>query len=123
MAAQLWNKAPFVRLLTALLTGIVLQWHLQLPLLMLILSFAISIFIVTIYSFTALKARYRLSVMNGIFMYLLVTSLGAILVWQQDVRNNTDWVGHHSTSAGSIVVTVEEPLVEKANSYKALASF
>jgi len=123
MAAQLWNKAPFVRLLTALLTGIVLQWHLQLPLFVLILSFALSIAIVIVYSFTALKLRYRLSVINGIFMYLLLTALGGVLVWQQDIRNNKDWVGHHSLSTTSIVVTIEEPLVEKANSYKALANF
>jgi competence protein ComEC len=123
MAAKLWNKAPFVRLLTALITGICLQWYLQFRLPWLIGCFAISVAFILLYSIISLKFRYSLSVINGLFIYLALLSLGCLLVWQQDVRTKKDWIGHRLFSDNSIVVTLEEPLVEKANSYKALASF
>jgi hypothetical protein len=99
MAAQLWNKAPFVRLLTALLTGIVLQWHLQLPCIVLILSFASSILIVIIYSLTALKLRYRLSVINGIFYVFAIDSFRCHSRCGSKIYEMiTDWVGRQPAS-------------------------
>lgn len=123
MAAQLWNKAPFLRLLTALAAGIVTQWYIQLPPAALITAFAICFATVSFYSFTGIKKRYRLGVINGAAACLLFASMGSLLVWTNDIRNDKTWIGHHLTKTNFISVTLEEPLVEKANSYKALASF
>jgi competence protein ComEC len=122
MAAQLWNKAPFIRLLIALATGIILQWYAQLPLDYLMVIFATSLAFVFFYSLTSIRKRYQLGVANGIAVCLLFASAGGLLVWTNDIRNDQEWVGHHLKKKNFISVLVEEPLVEKANSYKALAS-
>jgi competence protein ComEC len=123
MAAQVWNKAPVIRLLIALISGILLQWYGQLPLTCIAICFIISFLFFLVYSFTAVKIRYRLSVVNGIFVCLLLVSTGSSLVWLHDIRNNKQWAGHSYAASSHVIVTIEEPLVEKANSYKALAIF
>ncbi|HEX8316355.1 MAG TPA: ComEC/Rec2 family competence protein, partial [Flavisolibacter sp.] len=123
MAAKLWHKAPFVRLLLGLATGIILQWYLQFPLLLLMVFFGGSILVVCIYSFTGIRKRYSFAAINGFFVCLLLASVGSLLVWTQDVRNNGDWIGHQHSGEKFITVILEDPLVEKTNSYKALAGF
>ena len=123
MAAKLWNKAPFVPLLTALITGIALQWFFCLHLAALVVALSISFAFICVYSFSTIKFRYGLSLVNGIFTYVLLIAMGGGLVWLQDVRNKKDWAGHHYVNGETVIVTLEEPLVEKTNSYKAEASF
>ncbi len=123
MAAQFWHKAPFIRLLLALMCGILLQWHLQLPLIYLLVSFVTCLFVVGAYSFSSIKLRYLLSVVNGVAVLLLLVCMGALLVWLKDIRNNKAWAGKNYTQGDNIIATLQEPLVEKANSYKAVARF
>lgn len=122
MAARLWNKAPFVRLLTALAGGAVLQRYVPLPQATMWLCTGSSLLAVLLYSFVSINLRYRVRALNGFFLLLLVASVGALLAWQHDVRNNPDWFGHGYQQGDFVSVTIEEPLVEKANSYKAVAS-
>jgi len=123
MAAQLWNKAPFIRLLAALAAGIITQWYVQISLPVLLTIFAASFVCIATYSFTGIRHRYQLSLFNGIAVTLLFISMGALLVWTNDIRHDKTWAGHHLKEQSSFIVTLQEPLVEKANSYKALASF
>lgn len=123
MAAKLWHKAPFIRLLIGLTAGILLQWYLQFSIAILLITCGCCGAFAGVYSFTGIRQRFRVSVVNGIFTCLLFTSIGGLLVWTADIRNDNQWVGHSVTEKNSVVVTVEEPLVEKTNSYKALASF
>ncbi len=122
MAARVWHKAPFLRILTALALGITIQWNATLPLPVLLLSFLTSFLFVVVYSFITIKQRFRFSLANGFALNLLFISFGALTVWEADVRNNKDWIGHHYKSGEGLSVVLQEPLVEKANSYKALAS-
>ena len=122
MAARLWHKAPFIRLLTALATGIVVQWHAQLPLKVLFISLGACTALLLLYTFTPIQLRYRLRHAGGALLLLLVAVTGSFAVWLNDTRNNPAWFGHPYKTGDFITVTVEEPLVEKANSYKALAT-
>ena len=122
MAARIWHKAPFIRLLMATATGIIAQWQAHFSLGLLLFCFLTSLLFTAAYSFTNIQRRYRWSVVNGIFICFLFAAGGAILVWQQDVRNDKAWIGHTYKMGDFITVRLEEPLVEKANSYKALAS-
>jgi competence protein ComEC len=123
MAAQFWHKAPFTRLLTALVIGILLQWHLQLSLSYLLAGFIVCLLSIVAYSFSAIQLRYAFSIANGIAVLLLFISAGAIVVWLKDIRNNKAWAGYQNKEGSYSVVTLREPLVEKANSYKAIARF
>ena len=117
-----WYKTPFVRLLIPFIGGIVLQWQLQIDYPALIVAFSSFIVLVLLYFLLPLKVKYRLSSVNGVVLNLLLVSTAAILVWQKDIRHDSKWIGHFYKDSSTVLVTIEEPLVEKANSYKALSS-
>jgi competence protein ComEC len=54
---------------------------------------------------------------------LLLLFTGAILVWLKDVRHNKAWAGTAYKKGDYVIATLQEPLVEKPNSYKAIARF
>ena len=122
-AAYLWNRAPFVRLLFAQMAGIGLQWHLQFSLGVLTACLGICFGAVLLYSFLPLTQKFAFSTSGGAALMACVVFAGAILVWTQDIRHHKNWVGHAYRSGSYVAVTLKEPLVEKPNSYKALARF
>lgn len=122
MAAQLWHKAPFTRLLLALAGGILVQWYLQPPLAALFICLGSCLAVTTIYAFSAVEARYWFRAINGAGLFLLLACTGSIAVWLHDVRKNADWFGKFYKEDDYVLVTIEEPLVEKANSFKAVAT-
>jgi competence protein ComEC len=117
-----WKKAPFARLLFSLITGIIVQWLWQLPPLIWYSLFTAGIFTVIAFFYFPLFSRYRLGLLNGIAILLPFTALGALLVWHHDIRHSENWFGNYRMENSKIVVTVDEPLVEKTNSFKATGS-
>jgi len=75
------------------------------------------------YSFTSIKTRYAFTIANGAAALLLLLCTGAILVWLKDIRHNKAWAGTAHKEGAYIVATLQEPLVEKTNAYKAIARF
>jgi competence protein ComEC len=116
-----WNKAPFVRLLIAFISGILVQWHLQFSQTTLLIAFGICLLIALAYVVSPLSRKFQLAPVSGLFFLAMIAIAGALLVWVKDIRNNDQWVGKNYKNEGYIIATLAEPLVEKANSYKALA--
>lgn len=119
---HIWKRAPFLRLLIPLMAGIVLQWHLQINVKVLWISLVISLILVAAFFFISFFERYKHTATSGTAIAFLFASLGALLVWQKDIRNNPDWFGINYTNEAALVVTLREPPVEKNKSYKANAS-
>ncbi len=46
---------------------------------------------------------------------------GSFITSQKDIRNNPMWIGRVYTDSAALLVTIQEPLVEKTKTYKALA--
>lgn len=122
MAARLWHKAPFVRLLAALATGIATQWYAALPFLPLLVCFGLCLLFVLLYSWLAVRWKYRLHAVSGVVLLLLVAFTGGLSVWLHNVQHQPLWFGHTYQSGDFVLATLEEPPVEKTASYKALAT-
>ncbi len=119
----IWAKAPALRWFIALACGIVLQWHFQFDIKTLSVALAVALLFVVLYSFSSLSFLFRFAAANGVAVNLLLALAGASLVWLNDVRNDKHWIGYSYEKGNAVVVTIQEPLVEKENSYKAAASF
>lgn len=115
----IWKTAPFIRLLAPLIVGILLQWHLQMEvgqIVAALIGFALA------YSacfLLPLRMRYQWQWLQGILLNLLLVAVAALVTYQKDIRNNGQWLGHAYHDSDYIVVRINEPLVEKAKSYKA----
>lgn len=118
----LWSRAPFIRLLLPFIAGIILQWQLQFPSKTILIALALTIAFLLLYMFLSLRLRYRLKIWNGLAGTFALLLLGSFQVYIKDVRHNENWFGNRYSNNTFITVTVDEPLVAKTNSYKAVAS-
>lgn len=117
-----FTKTPALRLLLPLMAGILVQRYRPLPLLFLInwrnrLSTSRAVL-----PPSPLTKKYGLAPVNGIVLSLLVDIIGAGALYYSDIRNNTHWVGHRLHETKALLLTLQEPLVEKPASWKAIAS-
>jgi competence protein ComEC len=117
-----WKKAPFIRFLVPLIIGIILQWNLQWPLEILWGVFSFSIVPFSISFLLTSYRRYKFTIINGLAVILIFLSLGSLLVWYQDIRHSSTSYGNFYKNGDDVIVVLKEPIVEKANSYKAVAT-
>lgn len=119
--AHLWHYAPFLRLLTPLMGGIIVQWYFPFSISFLLIIGGLAVSVIIFYFFLTDKRKYQLNRINGLIIHLLLFIAGACLVWVKDIRHNKDWIGYFPQGKNYLVLRLLEPLVEKQNSFKALA--
>ena len=117
---HLWHYAPFLRLLIPLMAGITIQWYLHIPIGVLLVLIIVLLLLSSVYFFLSDADKYRFASVNGLILHVLIATTGGCLVFINDIRNEKSWVGHFN-DADYHVIRLLEPLVEKENSYKALA--
>jgi competence protein ComEC len=115
----IWKKAPFIRLLIPLTAGIILQWYLQIPLPVCLFGLGCFFIAYLLFFLFPLAFRYKLQWLQAIILNLLLIVIGALLTWQKDIRHNKNWFGNYYYYKDYLVVRIDEPLTEKAKSYKA----
>ncbi|MEP6615187.1 MAG: ComEC/Rec2 family competence protein [Ginsengibacter sp.] len=117
-----WKKAPFLRFLPPLISGILiqLQLHFQLPeLLIAVVGFVIAY---VAGGFLPLSLQFKLNVLQGFVINLLLVTTGAIVIYNQDIRNQANWAGHFYTIQDKLTVTINEEPIEKLQTIKAEGS-
>jgi competence protein ComEC len=117
----IWKQIPFARLIIPFMIGIAAQWYLQLPAAIGFCTFLVSTCAAIGLSMINITWRYRLRWLQGNMINLSMAALGLLLTHQQDIRNRDAWLGHYYQDGAAMMVTLAEPLVEKAKTYKAEA--
>ena len=115
--SNFWKKIPFVKLLLAMMASILVQWHFQIGVKNWWLILLISFIAVISFFFVPFFNRYKLAFVTGIFTGILFFSVGALLAWEKDIRNNKQWLGNFYKEKDALVVTLDETLVEKDGVY------
>jgi len=116
------NAHPFVRLLACLIAGILLQWYLQLAITVCIISAAVLLAMMIVFYLLPTSITFNLQWLRGIFLMTLVVVAGAVIVYVKDIRHDALWIGNTYQPKQPVLVSIDEPLVDKPNSYKALAT-
>lgn len=116
------HKYPFARLLACLIAGVLLQWYLSFSMAVLMVGTGVLLAAVVIFSFLPSSITFRLQWLRGVLLLLLVVATGAVIVYVKDIRHNAQWIGNNYEPKQPVLVTIDEPLVDKPNSYKALAT-
>ena len=114
-----WKAMPFIRLLPLFIIGILLQWYLQFSLTVIIIAAICFALALLLFSFLPLAVRFKLRPIQGIILYMIIASFGSFVTWQKDIRHHANWYGNYYKDSSWLVVRIEEPLIEKAKSYKA----
>ena len=118
---QFWRSVPFLRLLIPLIAGILIQRYIHPSFLIITITafFFFCIFCAVTYLFTAYK--YRLRWVSGSSINLMIVCFGSALLYFQNIENDPEWIGHFIKGKETILLTLQEPLTEKPNSFKVTA--
>ncbi len=116
-----WKTAPLVRLLLPLMVGILAQWFLQFNCWFILLCLGCFAGSLLLMSFFSLTSAYHLRSTRGYIFQLLFASIGLLITRQNDIRHLPSWYGHFYKDSSILLVKINEPLVEKAKSFKAEA--
>ncbi len=116
------KKYPFIRLLLPLICGIILEWYFQFSLKAILISSLSTVVALAIIGFFSVSQKFLLRWLNGILIMLLFGTIGSLVTYAKDIRHQSDWIGNYYKPGDLLLITLEEPLVEKDNSYKALTS-
>ena len=101
--------------------GIVLQWQLQFSVKVICSVFFAALLILLTGFFWNDFQRLRFAAVKGFCITILFLAAGSLLIQFKDIRNNGDWFGNYKT-ADCVKIVLQEPLVEKSNSKKAIAA-
>jgi competence protein ComEC len=115
------KSIPFLRLTIALITGIIFQWYLQINFSAIIIFTLCALTLLITFGLLPHSKKFVFGWIRGILFLLLFFIIGMCVTWRQNTHNNSDWYGKIYKPGDKILITLQEPLVEKTNSYKALA--
>ncbi|HEY5371114.1 MAG TPA: ComEC/Rec2 family competence protein [Hanamia sp.] len=118
----IWKKAPFVRLLLPLIAGIIFEYYFNIKISTIIFSVIILPILMLVFFFLKESKRFSFRWLQGILMSLFLVVFGLWIGWQKDIRNHQNWYGNLDENNSLLVTRIIEPPIEKAKSYKALAS-
>ena len=113
---------PFIRMVIALTIGIIIQWYWQVSFRKIIVSVSLVLILLLAFALLSSSKKFILGWLRGIIILMVFVCLGMIITWQQNIHNNNNWYERNYKPGDIIIATIKEPIVEKANSYKALAS-
>jgi len=121
-AWPIWKESPFIRLIIPVIAGIACQWYWPFSLLFLWLLFAFSLLALLLFSLLPLSRQYRAQWYNGACIHAVLFATGGLLLFFQDIRHQQLNITSQYTAGKVVLVTIEEPLSEKDQSYKSIAS-
>lgn len=81
----LFRKAPFLKLLPALMAGIIVQWNFPFPVTVLIIIFIIGMSGLLLFRGLLIKSRYFFRIAGGLTIAAIFFGLGALFVYQKDI--------------------------------------
>lgn len=118
----LWKQVPFLRLVIPFMAGILLQWYggwIVAPSWILFAGGATGL---VLFNRRAAFRQYKFGWINGVFINALLLAAGLLMAYYKDLSHHQEWLNRFYHEKDIITATLEEPLSEKANSFKANAS-
>lgn len=118
----IWKAMPLMRMLLPLMAGIVIQYYCQIAIGFCIIPAITGCGLLLIYLTLNNSLKFISSWLAGIAISLCFISIGGCISFQKNMENQSNWIGHYYVAKAPVLVTLQEPLIEKAKSFKALAS-
>lgn len=118
LSIPLWKKTPFLRLLPLLIAGILLQYYISIPTNIYWATLIISVLLYVIYAILPFRWKLRTQWLTGFSIALLLTSVGAIITYYNNVQHNPRCMDMLTNLAIRLEARIAEPLTEKNKSYR-----
>ncbi|MEO5683455.1 MAG: ComEC/Rec2 family competence protein [Chitinophagaceae bacterium] len=118
----LWKQAPFLRLLAPLVAGILIQWYVAPPVQLGWIALIIALAGLLLFNLRLSYLQYKHAWTNGVIIHVLLFATGMLITWHKDGSHQQQWLRNYYHDKDYVIVTLQEPLSEKVNSFKAVAT-
>lgn len=115
------QKIPILRLLLSVITGVLVEYCYNVPLLYFAITAIFSLLLFTLLNFLTATLKMLLKPFIGICLIIFFISIGGILCFEKNEIHDKEWIGNYYKTDYPVMVTLQEPLIVRAKSYKALA--
>jgi competence protein ComEC len=116
-----WQKLPALRLLLPFITGIIIQWYLIPPFALVICIMIFSFVAFFIVQLSTLQSRFSLKYITGFTFNIFFIATGCLALWCKNIRHDENWIGKVYKRGDLVIVSIDEPPVEKTNVYRVTA--
>lgn len=82
----------------------------------------VAICLLITFSLASISQKFKWMVISGAAIHLLLFVFGATLCNHQDLRKQNDFIGYHYFKNDTIIASIEEPLLQKRKTWKAIAN-
>ncbi|MEO5995621.1 MAG: ComEC/Rec2 family competence protein [Chitinophagaceae bacterium] len=117
----IWKEAPFIRLIIPLISGILIQWRVDLPVIIYLALIPASFISIFLFSYIKSFRKFRYYWLPGIWITLLLINIGGSITYYNDFRHYPNCITKLQQFQYTFIVTLAEPPSEKNNSFKANA--
>ena len=117
-----YKKIPSLKLLLPLIVGILCQYYFNIEIVSIIILAGVSIALLLFYRFLPTAKKFVWGWISGVAVSLLFIALGCWLCYANNIEHRKEWIGNYYKEGTPVLVTIQEPLTERAKSYKTLAS-
>ena len=117
-----WKKVPFIRILIPFIGGIMVQEYLHVAVSFISAGLVCFITAFLLFGLLPVSIRFKFQSLAGIQLFLIIALTGCWCTWQHDSRNHAAWYGNNYQESDWLLVTINEPPVEKSKSWKAEAT-
>lgn len=115
---HIWKKVTLLRLILPMMAGIIFQWYHPIAITTLVIAGAALLVLYLLQVNTSLTFRIVWGWLTGITISLVFFCLGGLLTYTNNITNKPTWIGKLNPDY-PVLLTISEPLIKKAKSYKA----
>ncbi|MBC7650848.1 MAG: hypothetical protein H7101_03780, partial [Deinococcales bacterium] len=116
------KRIPVLRLLLPFIAGILLQFYYHVTLKTAFIFVGISFMLFCGYLLLSNANKFKHLWVNGFAISLLFVAIGSAVGFIKNSQHQPQHIGNYYASNNPVIVTLQEPLVTKPKSYKALAT-
>lgn len=117
----IYKIIPVIRLLVPLIAGILLQYHLTISIFPFYVTGIIGFLILLVYQLFNTTQQFIFQWLRGCAITFVFIAIGGILSFTKNIEHNPQWIGKYYQPKLPVKLTLQEPIVEKQKSFKALA--
>ena len=115
------QKIPTLRLLLSIITGVLVEYCFNVPFLYFVIAALLSLLLFAFLNFLSFGQRFLLKPFVGINIIIFFIAIGGIVCFEKNEIHDKEWIGNYYKGGYPVLLTLKEPLVSRAKSYKALA--
>lgn len=118
----IWKEAPFLRIVIPFVAGILIQFYFELPVWIYGILTLVCATYIAAFATLPISFRFRHYWVAGLMVNVLFLCCGGIITFQKNICHQNCISSDLNSNTSTVLVTLEEPLVEKNKSFKAVAS-